>query len=163
MTRLHPCLSVSLSLSLVSLGLSHVSAISGGSLALGNIPFVSVSGSPSLHPCWAQHNFTCVPPRLWNCVSMSQHVCLSASFWPLRCTLVPIHFWELTSHLAHSFSSLSFHCLWLSPISSLSVSLPSLSSNFPFPSTSTLQNPRNHCCSQVLGWDLSGARRWSVT
>lgn len=105
LARLNPCLTfclpvcVSLSLSLVSLGLSHVSAISGGFLAWGDIPLVSVAGLLALHRCWVQHNSTPGPLGLWNCLSPSHPVCVSLSLSsPSPGALILIHFWELMSH-----------------------------------------------------------------
>ena len=159
------CLCLSVSVACLS-RLSRILAISRGSLAPGDIPLVSVAGSPALHRCWAQHNSTAGPLGLWNCLSPSHPMCLSVSFQPLTRCLDPhpLLGTHVPSQVTHS-PPCPLKCLWPSPFTSPFSSLSSFTLKITshLPSTLTLQNPRNHSCSHIQGSGLGVTRRWSVT
>lgn len=140
-----------------------VSAISGGSLAAGHSPCVSVSGSLSLHPWGAQHSLTSVP--LCHC---------HATCAPLRRWLPPTSSGPLTLLGIHSPSrSLTPHfspCpslvsgLLLSPSPPLLPPLPlrlplAPLSPFTLVITPHLSEPQKSLALPLLGWELSGGRR----
>lgn len=92
--------------------------------------------------------------------------CVSVSFQPLTRCLDPhpLLGTHVPSQVTHS-PPCPLKCLWpslfTSPFSSLSSFTLKITSHLP--STLTLQNPRNHCCSHMQGWELGVTRRWSVT